>query len=431
MGSNDVDEFLSHSGSESRGGRLKNWKKDPGHIDVWMHTARTPRPLWKHGFHKIEARENKKTRETEKQIWGHDFICWEEESVLKKQYRLDEDGHRELPPVSCPMCLCIDWVREQVLAKKLKWTQPLFVFEGDEDDEGRPRKTVITTGGFYNGFKDVEVGSDEFEELKKAKIFLRDAWRQNGLAKLNYVFAVVDNGNVADGMKIAIETGLLGDRVKQVIRKARESLGDEEGNPFVNPFAIRWKFNEKAIKFDEKYDALRMEKIQMNDQIEKLIVDGPPPSLARVLEKGDPKTLRALFERHAKIDLPLDKFFKAKAPKSEDDSTDFNPEELEKKERTPEVETKPEKEAEVPAGRRRKKKEEEPKPEPKKQEMIGCDDCGELMPANAKECKKCGAEYDVDSEESPNPEPEEKPKKGGKKAAKADADDADADDDAF
>lgn len=453
--SHEVDSFLNHKGTAFDGaGRLGKWKDD-GSIDVWLHTQRVPQPLWKHQFFKIEARENKETKRINKEVWSFDFVCHEAEAVLKRQYRYeDDDITRESPPEACPLCKALMWVRTMVKKKKLDWKEPIFRFEGSDKDKA----VVIHAGGWWNAYKDVERGSADAEELNDAGIYLKDSWKENGFAKLSYVFTCVDHAHVDEGIKVAVETGLLGDKVKAVIRKAMEELGDEEGNPFVNPFAIRWKFDDKARKFDEKYDAVKLGKLKITDKIEELIT-GKAPSISHITGKGDAKKLRALMEKHALIEMPFDKFFaNVSSDDDKDESTSFDTEELEGKktkastkrssERSEEdEEDKPKRRAkprddedeededdkprrkgadhddeppkrakakadedEAPARRKkvedddeeeeapRRKKAADKEPEVKK---IKCDDCPNMMLPTDTKCSKCGAVYEVDEPAKP------------------------------
>jgi len=454
----DVDKFLSHRGSDSSGvNRLGNWKKE-GSIDLWLHKERVPQPLWKHSFHRIEARENKETKRISKEVWSFDFVCHESESVLKRQFRYeDDDITREVPPEVCPFCKAIHWVRTQVKKGKLDWKAPIFRFEGSDKE----KNVVIHAGGWWNAYKEVERDTEEYDELSEAGIYIKNAWRENGIAKLNYVFTVLDNANIDEGLKVSTEPGLLGDKVKAVIRKAMEELGDEEGNPFVEPYCFRWKFNEKA-QINEKYDALKLGRVSLTEKIES-IISGKAPSIDQVTRKGDVDKLRALFEKHALIEMPLDDFFEN--AKNEEGGDAEEEEEKPKRrstrssERSEEEEEKParrkkvEEEEEKPA--RRKKVEEEP---PKKEKMIDCDDCGAPMKATDRKCKKCGAEYEIDEEEeapkAEEPKPKKKPerepgedededeedeepmpkksaKKDAKKSARKGSDNPDDDDDPF
>src|SRR5262245_45512508 len=125
----DYDEFYGHRSRELGGAFLKSWKKD-GSVDIWLHTGCPPMPVWRHQFHKVEAVEDRNTREITRQVWSNNLVCHEREDVLKKQYKFDNDQNRLLPPRSCPACRLIDWVRIQVLDDKLDWTTPIFKFEG-------------------------------------------------------------------------------------------------------------------------------------------------------------------------------------------------------------------------------------------------------------------------------------------------------------
>lgn len=379
MSEMNLKEFLGHKANDfADGSYLKNWKKaKPPVIDVWLHMGAPIASIWQHGIPYIKQRTDRDTQEKTEEVWSGKWTCWEDESILQKQNRRDRDtGLRLAPPTICPVCLLIEWVREQVESGDLDWTKPLFRFEAKDGDP-----VLIRAGGFYNAYARKEMTAEELASLKKAKVDRRSAWQQNGMAKLSYVFAVVDNDAPDKGVVVTTEPGLLGDRVKEVIHKAMMSAGDETGNPFRNPYCIRWIHKPDEQEFNKKYDACRMEKIQCDSQMLALIRDTEAPTerIRRVLSKRNPITLRANLEQFCLVKgVPWDALF-GRAEKeweaivAEQDSKDtsFNTEAFDA--------------------------EEAAKPAPKAQaeakvdEPAVCEECGELVPAGAPRCPGCGA----------------------------------------
>jgi hypothetical protein len=213
----------------------------------------------------------------------------------------------------------------------LDWTTPIFRFVGDDESKA----VVVHAAGIYNGFGG-DLTPDEVAQLKKARIFRTEAWRENLMAKLSYAFAVVDNANISSGVQIAIETSLLGDKVKGVINDAMMEAEDD-GNPYVNPYAIQWRYLPNEKEHTKKYAANKMGKIPFTDQIRKLIVETPPPNLERLCNKRDPGLLKAQLQDACLIEgipwdeilSPAEKEWASIKKAQEEKNADFNPAEIE------------------------------------------------------------------------------------------------------
>lgn len=399
---NSVDDFLNHRSNDRSGGFLTKWRKPAaeggggGKVNIWLHPKRMPIALWQHRFPKIVVREDRKTNEVKTNAWGQSYNCHETEATLKKQYRRNrETGEREAPPKRCPLCRLIETVRGMVDEGKLNWTQTLFRFEGDEEN------VILHAGGLYNAFGRDDLTDQEKKEMKEAKIYAKDAWTENAQAKMNYLFCVVDNVNVAAGVQIAIETGLLGDKVKEVIADTRESLGEDVGNPFKHPYCIQWEYREAEKEFNKKYHARRMELIKLTPAIVKAL-QGPPPDLDGVITPFNIDSMRAILERHCTVKgIPWDDIFDVEAP--EDDEAEGEGEyrdpdapDAAEPESVPDVSTTSKKS-------KKSKKEKEIEPADDEEELgdeeddglVECNKCEKGMPEDALECPHCHQRYDA------------------------------------
>jgi len=409
------EDFLNHSGQMESGSRsnfLMSWRKkghvdpkepDVRYIDVWLHTIAVPQARWTHGWHKIEVRESRETKRITKEVWSDAFVCHEEEAVLKKQYKRRDDGSREAFPEFCPSCRLVEVVYQlvttgkfvhdgKVIAKgKLSWVEPMFEYAGSDSQ----RNVILHAAGLYNGYKDIEVGSDEAAALRDANIFPKTAWRETTNSKLTYLFALVDNAEVSKGVQITEEANLLGEKVRQVIAKSCEARVTEEdpkgeaGNPFRIPYAIRWKYNGKdGLGFDKRYDALKLENKPLTEEIKALITSPPKDWFVKKLEVGDPKLFRAVLEKHAteacKKIIPWDWIFDCAVVGTEAASR-------------PAAVRDP---AEPPkAGGRTKVK-----AAPKEPERVVCGDgCDAMLLPTDRECPKCHATFNVDAEPAAPP----------------------------
>lgn len=394
---NDIDDFLAHRSNDRGGNRLKGWKEN-GSITVWIHTKHVPRPRWAHRFPRLVVRDDRDTGETRREVWSSDLVCFESEEVLKAQYRRTEDGKREKAPRACPMCRFIEWTRHMVDKGKLHWCRPVFRFDADDPTKSR----ILHAGGLYNAFGAQDLSDEQLKEMAKYGIYPKTAWQENAMAKLGYLFVVVDNDDLEAGVSVTVETGLLGDKTKEVIRKAMHPrvLGPERGNPMVHPYAIVWSYDEKKRKFDEKYDAFRAEDLKLTPAVERLI-RGPAADVSGWVKPFDPEATRAVMEAACllpKDKVPWDAIFAP--PKSEPAEEGV--------ERVPEVSTVAR--VEEPAA----------VVDADGDELVACDECGKAMKASASTCPHCGVTYEVEAAVPPPPPPPKPlPKRGSKAKAAA------------
>lgn len=392
---NTVDDFLNHKGSEGGSGkRLKSWAKDPGYMNFWLHTKQMPCSVWFHRIPELVVRQDKDDRTiVKKNVWGRQHACWEDESILKKQRFRTPEGRREHPPTKCGICRLVEAIRELVIDGKLQDTDVLFEFTGSDDPT---ENKVLHAGGFANMWKR-EADDEEKSRLKKHGIYLNKAWDENAQAKLNYVFAGVNHDAVQDGLQIAVQTQLLGDKVKRTIRNEIASKDGDDGNPFIKPYCIRFLYKAEEKKFDDKYDALRIDRLKMSPEIEKLI-RGERPDISRFTRKFNQKDMRATLEKHAtplaRKTLPWDAIF---------DVPGYGEEQAEEKQETSSPSPQTE---EKPAGRTRVQE------SPAEEMGDPCDDCGAAMTKTQTQCKKCGAKYANDDTPA-GPSPGEKAKNDG------------------
>ncbi len=378
MSSRDLglDDFLNdRTGGGVDAKFLSKWnKRVPPQVDVAFHRGSpVATKVFRHNLQRLVPLEDKITRKRVVKVWSDNAVCRESEDVLKKQNKRDPDGVRLLPPQHCGICKMLEHVRSLVAVGELSWVDPIFRYMGDEEE------VVIHAGGLYNAYGQWDKLSDaEKAEVVEAKIKPRESWKENANAKLNYIFRVAEYGKPDLGIQIAIETGLLGDKVKKVIRDKMESDGDDEGNPIKNPYVVRWKKVAEAKTFNDSYDANAMPKLKLDETMMELITNAKSPDISSLTEPHNPGSVRATLETHCLVDLPWDQLFDAKAE-------------------APAVKQRPA-QAQVPGKVERKQ---EPEPEAE----FGCDECGEAMKASDTKCKSCGHEYEVEKEEAPPPPP--------------------------
>lgn len=372
-----LDDFLNHS--TGRGGSaFADWR-EKGKLDFFLHTKSSIYAVYFHRWYRLDTGDESNPLSTYKSMR---LNCIEDKRVLEKQRFRNRDGTREYPPTVCPHCLMIEWVAEQIRIGKLSWTAPIFRFGGEDDADS----IEIHAGGITGKFGAKEMTKLEEKQLRAAGIRRDEAWKEKGLADMNYIFTIVDVEKPEEGAKIALEKQALGNKMKKAIADRREDLGADEGNPMKNPVAFRWKYHEDEI-FEKKYEALVVSKIELTEEIERAITDDPP-SLEKLTAEPDWAAYRTSLEHHALIDMPFDDFFaplERKLGKSVVVTTGTSADD-EPADDLPESWNKPSGKA---AGAKGNAHEDDD------DHMVACDECKKPMHEDLMECPHCGAEYEV------------------------------------
>lgn len=424
-----LDDFLGHetkSGGSSN--FLRGWRKrKPPIVDVFLHRKSGIIALWQHNVPRIYEKKVDGGGKPQMRVFGGSWNCLESEDVLKKQYRRERDtGERTVPPVMCPVCRTMEFFREAYGAGVLDFAAPLFKFVGDDPAETQ----VITFGGMCNLYGSDKLTDSEKAAMAKANVKLKEAWKENIYAKCNYLFVVADADNPADGVQIAVETTSLGDHVKECIRNQMTSLGEDDGNPILKPYALRWEHNAAATEFGKKYKCIAMPKVALTKEVE-LLINSDPPDLTNIIRPGNVTTLRASLEGHyiGPIDVDWDEIFGPAeragfGAGNTDDETPVDDEGSDtpskpvatnedlakaaagakaamdnlsttKQAPAPTAPAAAEPAPTAAKGRSRKKAD-PPPPPPPSAETIACDECGHMMAIDASVCPQCGAEYELE-----------------------------------
>jgi hypothetical protein len=423
-----LDAFLGHSTRSNDGSQfLRGWRKrTPPIVNVFLHPSAPITALWQHGLPRVYENEDQQTRKVTRSVGGGTFNCLESEDILKKQYRRDDDGNRVAPPQLCPICKLVETVRALIDSGDLSFTAPLFKWEGDDASKAQ----VLTAGGIINAYGRKDLSEDEIAQMRAAGIRASEGWKESVLAKCNYLFVVIDADDADTGTQIAIETTSLGDHVKEVIKGQMVALGEQDGNPLLSPYALRWEHHPNEQEFNKKYKAIAMPRIQVTAAIRSLF-DEDPPDTEFIVGPGNIATLRAELEARALVELPFDDIFGAaeeatgqtppppkqtkktkgkkkttKKPKPPPEpEPEADEEEADEEEAAPAKPAKKKTAKKKTAKKKTAKKPEPPPPPPK--EQVECEECGGLMDEDATVCPHCGAEYELEDEEEDAPESEE------------------------
>ncbi len=294
---------------------------------------------------------------------------------------------------------------------QLKWTDPVFRFEGDQDVQ------VLHAGGLYNAFGRDDLTKEEKEEMKAAKIFVggdKGAWRENAQAKMSYLFVVVDNANPSAGPQVAIEPNLLGDKVKGVISDTLAQWEDsdtpEVGDPFKKPYCIQWEYRAEEQEFGKKYHAVPLPNVKLTGEVVKAL-RAPPPDTGESTAPFNKTSMRATLERHCLVkNIPWDEVFDVETGprESEDEEAEYVDPDADAP--APAAEEEVEAPKPKPKGHGKGEKDKAPPPPPASSTqavsvsdadedddgLIECDACHEGIPEDAPEkCPHCGQEYDA------------------------------------
>lgn len=375
-----IDDFLNYKGSEGGGGkRLKSWAKSKGHLNFWLHTKQLPSAVWYHSLPELVVRPDKDDASRSlRNVWNRQHVCLEDEAVLKKQRFRTSDGTREHPPRRCPICRMLEAIRSLVLDGKLRDTDVIFRFDGsDKPEENR----VIHAGGVCGMWKR-EQSTEEKERLQKHGISMRTAWAENFTAKLWYVLVGVDQDDVASGVQVAVQTQLVGDKIKAEIRKQIASEPDERGNPLVHPYCIQLLYQPDASKFDDRYLAQRINRFSLTPEIDRLI-RGEAPSIEKFVRPLNATEIVAMLQKHALVDLPWDQILVKGGEPAPAPSVGGPP----------------------PRGDAARELQSQTKATPSAPSEWGdpCDVCKAPMLATATKCGKCGTAYEIEPDAAPAP----------------------------
>lgn len=262
---------------------------------------------------------------------------------------------------------------------------------------------------------------DDIYEYTKGDIIGEEGydWKKNLSYKKEYLFGVINVDN-PEKVEIAIVPHSLGkDTVKEIEDKQKD-YGEEEGDPFQNPYPFRWTYDDQEFGAD-MYRA-KATKSRMNDKIQKLLEDEDQAvDLEQFSTPMDPIDIAELVEKCLVYDeisiedlLSDDDYerYRAKKKEKKNRSNDSNgsknsskkdkeseseeesksQKRILKKNKEDEESKEKEKEEQKPKKRMLKKNKEDEKP--KEVPMDDCPACGEKIPRTANECPHCGAEFE-------------------------------------
>lgn len=416
-----INDWLKKKRGQGRSSFLKSWKADKT-IRVWLHTADEAQPcdVYRHNIPTLVTIKGRNGEEDKVRIFTKNYVCHETEETLEGQYwRVKEQdatderplGSREHPIERCGLCKLVEWSREQALLARatkgkqgIGWTTKAFKFEG-VDDKGRPETKYLHIGGIPNLFGAKDLSDEQKAGLKKAGIFVGGddgAWAENMYAKQQTVFCIVDDAKPENGVQVAVETGLLGEKVKEVINKELKRRGPQKGNPQTHPYCIEWEYKKAEAQFNKKYDATALDEVKATPQILKLI-RGEAPDTTDAKKPFNQQAVRAMLERHCVLEkgvVPWDELFPTKEQeetwREEDAATKVEDEKLRAEinaDGTPEEPA----DREDVEGNDPAHDHEIADPD----EEVECNQCAKVIKMSDAKCPHCGKEYQVEAAPPP------------------------------
>lgn len=309
-----IDDWVNYSGSGSGGGKYLSWKKDGrGDVTIWLHCNFAPQIFWHHNWPLVQEVKDKEGDGKHMEVWGSRWGCHDAqfEQVLKKRnFRDKSTGEREYPPVRDPLCKLIELVHREVWAGNLSWIEPVFQFEGDDPTQTR----VMLAGGLYNAFNDKNLTPAQRNELRKAGVRQDESWQQDVRAKCSFLMVCAIDGQLEEGLKIAIEGEALKNEMKRAIETQRKQRRDKVLSPLANPYPFRWEYDQTQ-EFSKRYIVTPLND-EPTDEILAAIKESEPPDTSEITVEGDPDALLASVEEHALIKLDWGSCFKVEGKTS-------------------------------------------------------------------------------------------------------------------
>jgi hypothetical protein len=402
-----IASFLKHT-SDSGGGKewLRQWKKNSvGEVTIWLHTRAPIVPCYSHQFMIEDEYEDKDTRRMVPVLRYPRFVSPDAEIVHRNQYFRENDDTMQTPPDLDPFLLLREWLRFQ--ADHIGLQDPVFKWNDEKN-----RKVIVWERGSLSGL--VKTGKTNFNHSLNTK--------------LEYIYVVVDNDNVATGPVLAREGKLVSQKIVEVIKQQQRQYGEVEGDPMQHPYAFQIIAEDTPSPMNS-IKAYKHEVAEFTDEVWAQISseDYPDPLVYGSPSEGDMEKIRDAFEKAAQVELPLDEIFSEDPevrraltrPASDRRSPARASKAAQARGQTPPPPTRPA--APAPAGKpapasapaaaapvasggpqtRRKKVDKSAEPPPV--EMIPCEDCNTPMLPTDTVCSKCGAQYEPVEDDSPPP----------------------------
>jgi len=138
------------------------------------------------------------------------------------------------------------------------------------------------------------------EKKKKVEIMKGDAlgikdfdWKLSLIPNKEFLFGFVDAENAEGGLGIIIASAGLGRAISNCMESRMDDVGEEEGDPLKNPYAMKLVFKEKETPAN-KYKAFHND-AELTDEIKELL-EGSGPSLDNLIAPNTPREIWNIIE---------------------------------------------------------------------------------------------------------------------------------------
>jgi len=293
-----LDDFLGYDPDKEKRqfGQFLEWDKE---IRIWLALAGRIYATWTHQFiveDEVDEKDQGGNATGKSKLilrWPR-FVSPDAVKVHANQYFREDKGKGVMQeyPDRDRFLILREWLRARAQRDELGLDDVVFEWVDHKSKKG---DLIQWTVGELTGL--VKRGKDN---------------RGHSLdSKLEYIFLVVKDDKPEDGVLIARETKLLGDKMRAAISKNIKSKGNDAGNPYKTPVAFDWIFDEDAKTPMNYYDAYPIEAAECSDAIWEAINVGEVPDVSQFVVPGEDDTtkIRAAFEAAAQFDLPIEMLF--------------------------------------------------------------------------------------------------------------------------
>lgn len=277
---NDVNDFVN--GGRTSSSWLNNWK-DSGEIVVFLHPKTG---FWKRVCHSMNYVVKKKDGY---KIGFKPVTCWEEHSNRVATKR----GMSRY--CDCPIDLFQQKITDMIESNQLGLDEVVLRIGKGYDDIDRPQEVLA---------RDLSLNHKEHHTAKSFMNSLSAAEK--------YVFGVVVPSELDKGVQLTQESVSLGFKFQRAIDNQCESEGEEKGNPSLNPYAFKWKYDKHTKDPSKKYDAFAYRRQELTPEIEQVIFgEGKEKELQKEIgiKAEDLILFKKMLEESLCIDLNVDEFF--------------------------------------------------------------------------------------------------------------------------
>jgi hypothetical protein len=295
-----IDDFLTKDpGGNRRRGNFFSWKEKKSAV-IWLAIGAKINYAYQHTFPRedeIDVEENGMKKK--KRILRFDrFISPDSDKINRDQHFREKKlpgAPMQTPPDLDPFLITREYLRSAIDRGVIAPDTVVFEFWDPKANQGMGGM-IQWRAGYLS------------RHVDRGKVY----WNVSIDSKLQYTFLVVDNEDLDAGVQIAQEGQGIGDGVRELMKQQIDSLGEDKGNPFKSPYAMKWSFNPNAGKPADMYSVYRFDRAEYTETIYKAIAEYEElPDVSKLVtpQPEDMTKIRASMQTSMRIELPLDMIF--------------------------------------------------------------------------------------------------------------------------